>query len=69
VKKTSFVLLAAITLSYLPPRSKCYAATYAYISNSADDTVSVISTSDNTVTDTVAVGNGPWGVAVAPDGD
>jgi YVTN family beta-propeller protein len=34
-----------------------------------DGTVSVIRTSDNVVTATVVVGNGPWGVAVTPSGD
>lgn len=69
MKKTSFALLAAIALFCLLLSSECYAVTYAYISNSADDTVSVISTSDNAVTATVEVGDAPWGVAVTPDGD
>ncbi len=41
---------------------------YAYISNSASNTVSVIDTTDNTVKATVNVGNGPWGVAATLDG-
>ena len=69
VRKSSFLLMAAIGLSYLPLSSKCHAATYAYVSNSADDTVSVISTSDNTVINIVEVDNGPWGVAVTPKGE
>ena len=40
----------------------------AYITNSGDNTVSVINTATNTVTATVPVGTGPYGVAVTPDG-
>jgi len=69
MKKTSCALLAAIALFCVLLSFECYAATYAYVSNSGDDTVSVISTSDNTVTDTVEVGDTPWGVAVNPIGD
>ena len=39
-------------------------ATYAYITNYEDDTVSVIDTSNNKVTDNVKVGKQPSGVAV-----
>ena len=39
---------------------------YAYITNSGDNTVSVIDTATNTVTASVSVGSGPLGVAVAP---
>jgi YVTN family beta-propeller protein len=39
-----------------------------YVTNWADDTVSVIQTSDNTVVDTISVGASPRGVAVDPDG-
>ena len=44
------------------------AAPFAYISNFSANTVSVIDTATNTVTATVAVGTGPEGVAVSPDG-
>ncbi len=40
----------------------------AYVTNSASNSVSVIDTGDDTVVDTVLVGNGPEGLAVAPDG-
>src|SRR5262249_41811147 len=40
----------------------------AYITNSGDNTVSVIDTTSNTVTATITVGNSPFGVAVTPDG-
>ena len=40
----------------------------AYITNSGDNTVSVIDTTSSTVTATLTVGNSPFGVAVTPDG-
>ena len=69
MKKISFVLWGAIALFCLLLSRECYATAYGYVSNSADDTVSVISTSDNTVTTTIDVGDGPLGVAVNPSGD
>jgi gliding motility-associated-like protein len=45
------------------------ATAYAYISNVDDGTVSVINTATNTVTATVAVGNGPDAVSASPDGN
>ena len=44
------------------------AGTFVYVANGGDGTVSVIRTSDHTVTASVLVGFGPWGVAVSPDG-
>ena len=41
---------------------------YAYVTDLCSGAVSVISTTANTVTATVAVGNYPVGVAVTPDG-
>jgi YVTN family beta-propeller protein len=43
--------------------------TNAYISNSGDNTVSIIDTAINTVTATVQVGTNPSGVALAPNGE
>jgi YVTN family beta-propeller protein len=40
----------------------------AYITNSSDNTVSVITTGTNTVTATIPVGGFPFRVAVTPDG-
>jgi YVTN family beta-propeller protein len=40
----------------------------AYITNSGDNTVSVIDTASNTVIATIPVGRNPFGVAVTPDG-
>jgi len=42
---------------------------YVYVTNSQDNTVSVIRTSDNTVTDTITVGNKPTKLAITPDGN
>ena len=39
---------------------------YVYVANKFDDNVSVIQTSDNSVVNTIAVGDGPFGVAVTP---
>jgi YVTN family beta-propeller protein len=44
------------------------AAPFAYVANSGSDIVSAIDTASNTVVATVTVGNGPYGVAVTPDG-
>lgn len=44
---------------------------FLYVTNSADESVSVIDTSDDTVTTTITTGpdfSGPYGVAVSPDG-
>ena len=41
---------------------------YAYITNYGDNTVSVINTTTNTVTNSVDVGIGPYGVSVTPTG-
>src|SRR5208283_5579460 len=43
-------------------------SSYAYITNYGSNNVSVINTSTNSVLTTVPVGNGPYGVAVTPDG-
>ena len=42
---------------------------YAYVTNYADDTVSVINLSDYTVSDTISVGHGPLGISITPPGD
>ena len=44
------------------------AGTFAYVPNSGSNNVSVIDTSNNTVTATVGVGTYPLGVSVSPDG-
>jgi len=42
---------------------------YIYVTNYADDTVSVISYSSMAVTETINVGEGPYGISVTPSGD
>ena len=42
--------------------------TKAYVTNTGDNTINVISTATNIVSDTIAVGFGPFGVCVSPDG-
>src|SRR4029077_10615670 len=43
------------------------AQTRAYVTNSEDNTVSVIDTATNTVVATVPVGVNPYGIAITPD--
>ncbi|MBI1815238.1 MAG: YncE family protein [Deltaproteobacteria bacterium] len=45
-----------------------HATVMAYVSNSGDNTISVIDTSTNTVTATIPVGSSPGALAVSPDG-
>ena len=56
----SLLLLAAATTAYAQP--------FAYITNNAANTVSVIDIPTNSVIATATVGTGPLGVAVTPDG-
>ena len=48
--------------------SAALAQTRGYVTNSDDDTVSVIDVATNTVVATVPVGSNPVAVAVTPDG-
>ncbi|UCE82038.1 MAG: YncE family protein [Deltaproteobacteria bacterium] len=66
IKRTLFALA---TLFLFSPFSLTYAASYAYVANSFDHTVSVVRTSDNSVVATVEVGAWPYGAAVSPDGE
>ncbi len=43
-------------------------STTVYVTNSEDDTVSVIDAATNTITATIGVGDQPLGIAVSPDG-
>jgi YVTN family beta-propeller protein len=45
-----------------------HAQSFAYVTNSADGTVSVINTATNTVAATIPVGNAPQELAATPDG-
>ena len=42
---------------------------YAYCLNTNDANVSVINTNTNNVVTTIAVGNGPFGISISPDGN
>src|SRR6185295_20375691 len=48
--------------------SAALAQTRGYVTNSGDDTVSVIDPANNTVVATITVGDEPGGVAVTPNG-
>ena len=41
---------------------------FAYVANSGSNTVSMIDIPTQLVVNTIAVGSGPWGVAISPDG-
>ena len=69
MRKNLFLFLFFAFLSCFPLSIVSYASTYAYISNNGDGTVSVIKTSDHTVSATITVGSEPLGVAVSPDGE
>ena len=59
------VILVVVFLSGMNAKSD---GQNAYITNSGDNTVSVINLATNTVTATIPVGNNPFGVSVSPDG-
>jgi len=61
------ITTVAMLFALIGELSNTYAQT-AYITNSGDSTVSVIDVTTNTVTTTIAVGHGPWGVSVSTDG-
>ncbi|MSQ47905.1 MAG: YncE family protein [Deltaproteobacteria bacterium] len=48
--------------------TKCTGGPTLYVTNVLDDTVSVINTATNIVTDTIKVGHSPRGIAISPDG-
>ena len=63
-RKHTFIKYVGITvLAFLMLVSVVGAAPFAYITNTVSDTVSVIDTATNTVTTTMNVGSGPYGVA------
>ena len=59
-----FASLLAMTVGCLSANAQ----SFVYVTNSGDNTVSVISTATNTVVATVPVGSGPSGVAITPNG-
>src|SRR5437667_594727 len=58
------VFLLGMALLAIPAQAQ----NFAYVTSSSN-TVSVIDTASNTVVATVAVGSGPLGVAITPDGN
>src|SRR5260221_6257510 len=58
------VFLLGMALFAIPAQARIF----AYVTNIFAITVSVIDTASNTVVATVAVGSGPFGVAITPDG-
>ena len=67
-KLNIFWCFMALLLVCLIWTGKSHAEVRAYIANYSDDTVSVIRTYKNVIA-TVNVGNGPYGVAAAPNGN
>jgi len=65
-KVMKLLIILIFILSFAPIVAS--AAPFAYITNYGSNTVSVIDTSSNTVTATVTVGTGHYGVAVNPAG-
>lgn len=65
---TSSIARGASVLVFLALPAHASGAPFAYITNSGDNTVSVIDTSTDTVTTTISVGGQPCGVAISPDG-
>ena len=63
---TCFLLLVFGCLS--GATNTAHAQARAYVTNSCNNTVSVIDTTTNTVVDSIMVGVAPFGVAVTPDG-
>ncbi|RPJ72889.1 MAG: YncE family protein, partial [Alphaproteobacteria bacterium] len=68
LNKKSCILALTSLILILIMVNIVYAAPFAYITNSGNNTVSVIDTATDTVTATVPVGTNPFGVAVSPDG-
>ena len=58
-------LLSCTLFLITPPSLAREMLSYAYITNQGEDTVSVIDTTKNSVSQTIAVGKGPVGIAVS----
>ena len=69
MKNKLFVLLSSVSFLVLALFDRSYGATHAYVTNSFDNSVSVVRTSDKTVTTTIDVGDWPYGVGISPDGE
>jgi len=68
-KIRSFLLLSFAIVFSLIISEKCFAAAYAYISNSNAANVTRIRVSDTSIVDSIPVTANTYGVAVDPDGD
>jgi len=66
--KKHFPLILAAALMTLPLSSCVHASLVAFTSNFGENTISLISVSDGSVLETIAVGRGPQGLALSPDG-
>jgi YVTN family beta-propeller protein len=66
-QKSCFLAFISAAMVLMLLSTAC-AGSFAYITNSASNSVSIIDTATNNVTDTVPVGSWPFGVAVSPDG-
>ncbi|MFA6296442.1 MAG: YncE family protein [Patescibacteria group bacterium] len=64
--KKLYLMLAILGLFFLP--AFVFAAPFAYIANSIDNTVSVIDEASSSVIKTIGVGTAPHGVAINPAG-
>ena len=65
----ALVLVAStLVLAARPVAASAGVVTRVYVTNQNSDTVSVIDTATNTVVATIAVGDGPYAVAVDPAG-
>ena len=66
--KKHFPLILAAALMTLLVSSRVHASLVAFTSNARENTVSLINVSDGSVLETIAVGRGPQGLALSPDG-
>jgi len=66
--KKHFPLILAAALTTLLLSSRIHASLVALTSNARENTISLINVSDGSVLETIAVGRGPQGLALSPDG-
>jgi YVTN family beta-propeller protein len=66
--KKHFPLILAAALMTLLSSSRVHASFVAFTSNARENTISLINVSEGSVLETIAVGRGPQGLALSPDG-
>lgn len=66
--KKYFPLILAVAFMILPLSSGAHASFVAFTSNFDANTISLISASNGSILETIAVGRGPQGLAFSPDG-